>query len=382
MSERARARAIKKYLEDEELTERQRETIQRFDKHKWDLRHWKSHETRLSFAKSLNDLGKYIQKPYEDMTQDDIINFLDSKNIAETTRTSYIYKFRTFFKWLYKLPDDKYPPCVSELKPGSTEAEITKSHLVTIEEMKKLITCAPQNYRDPAVPPVLQESMFRPGEFLSMNVGDVEERDYGFLISCRKSKTVLRSVPLIWSARYLGEWLNHHPYRDDPDAPLWISLSPRNFGERLTVGGLNMLIHRIARRAGIKKRIYSYLFRHTGATWLATHKRNEAIMRILCGWSRNSTMPTRYTHIAGVDGEDAVLEIHGIKKKPTTTLMPSKFCPRCDEENGHEKIYCGKCGTNLDIPVSQLAEDKKVQKQIAEMQEEIDFLKSEPRFDG
>ena len=46
-------RYTKKYLTSDELTGRQRETIQRFDKNKFDLRHWNSIKTRLAYAKSL-----------------------------------------------------------------------------------------------------------------------------------------------------------------------------------------------------------------------------------------------------------------------------------------------------------------------------------------
>ena len=182
MSEKA-LRYIKTYLESEELTERQRETIQRFDKNKTDWRHWNSDQTRLAYAKNLYFLGRYCPKPYEDMTEEDIINFLDSKNINETTRSTHIVHFRTFFSWLYGLPEGKYPDCISNLKPKNTLSELTKSDLITPDEMKRMITCAPPNYRDPAIPPVLQESCFRPSEFLSMNVGDVEEKYYGFYVA-------------------------------------------------------------------------------------------------------------------------------------------------------------------------------------------------------
>ncbi|GAI81024.1 unnamed protein product, partial [marine sediment metagenome] len=216
-------------------------------------------------------------------------------------------------------------------------------------DTKRMIACA-LNPRDPAIVSVTKEGAFRPHEFLSSNIRDVEERDYGFYVSCRDSKTVLRGIPIIWSARYLGEWLNHHPYRDNPDAPLWISLSRKNFGKRLKVASLNCVVQRLAKRAGIKKRVYPYLFRHSGATDMVINNIHLVIMSKICGWSPTSTMPARYVHLAGVDVEDAVLKAHGVSIKPKKRMMEPKVCPRCKEENGPEKIHCGKCGTNLDKP--------------------------------
>ena len=166
---------LKKYLESDELTESQREALKRFDKYKVASGHWNSIRTRLNYARFLGYLGRYCPKPFEDMTEEDIINFLDSRNINETSRSTYVIIFRCFFSWLYGLPKGQYPDCVSNLKPKNVPSKITKSDLITEEDTKRMIACA-LNLRDRAIPPVLQESAFRPSEFLSTNVGDVEEK--------------------------------------------------------------------------------------------------------------------------------------------------------------------------------------------------------------
>ena len=369
-------RSFKKYLEDPMLTERQLEIMRRFDKEKVATGDWNSIYTRYNYARALCHLGRSCPKPFEEMTKDDIINFFTDKKYSKTTKSSYLLCFKTFFRWVYGLPEGQYPECVSWIKLKNVQSELTKSDLITEEEMKRMIAYT-QNPRDRAIVPVLLETTFRPHELISSNVGDVEEKDYGFYVSCRRSKTVLRSVPLVWSARYLAQWLNHHPYRDDPDAPLWISIANCSFGKRLSVNSLNDLVKRLARCAGVKKRVYSYLFRHTGATDLAIDNFHETKMRRYCGWSPTSNMPARYVHLAGVDVEDAILEIRGIKRKPRKQMMEPKFCPRCGEENGPELTYCKRCGTNLDSPVGKISEVKELKKILFEMRGEIDDLKNE-----
>lgn len=342
-------RALKKYFEDPRLTERQREALKRFDKDKVDAEDWNSIHTRLNYAKALSYLGWSCPKPFEKMMKEDITNFFTEKEYSKSTRVSFKAAFKQFFRWLYGLPVGQYPECVSWIKLKRVKSKLTKSDLVTEEETKRMIACA-QNPRDPAIVSVLLESTFRPSEFLSMNVGDVEEKHYGFYVSCRDSKTVLRGVPLVWSSRYLGKWLNHHPYKDNPDAPLWISISNYSFGKRLVINSLTGLVKRIAIRAGVKKRVYPYLFRHSGATNLAVDDFHEAKMRRYCGWSPTSTMPARYIHLAGSDVENSILELRGVKVKPRKPMMEPKVCPRCEEENGPELTYCGKCGASLDKP--------------------------------
>jgi len=166
-------------------------------------------------------------------------------------------------------------------------------------------------------------------------------------------------------------------YRDDPVAPLWTSSPRRLFDKRLDINSLIYLIHGMARRAGIKKRMYPYLFRHSGATDLAIENIHEAKMRKLCGWSPTSNMPARYVHLAGVDVENAVLEARGVKVEQKKRMMAPKFCPRCEEENGPELTYCSRCGTNLDTPIYTQSEIKELRRENKEMEKRLTILEKQ-----
>ncbi|MEM2613605.1 MAG: hypothetical protein QXO15_05170 [Nitrososphaerota archaeon] len=58
----------------------------------------------------------------------------------------------------------------------------------------------------------------------------------------------------------------NHPLRENPDAPFWISIGTRNRNSPLTYGAVRTLLKLLARKAGIKKRVYPHLFRHSRAT--------------------------------------------------------------------------------------------------------------------
>lgn len=49
---------------------------------------------------------------------------------------------------------------------------------------------------------------------------------------CVSGKTTYRTLPLIASIPYVKEWLNVHPFTNNQEAPIFISISRKNFGDR------------------------------------------------------------------------------------------------------------------------------------------------------
>ncbi|MEM4143462.1 MAG: hypothetical protein QW445_04905 [Candidatus Bathyarchaeia archaeon] len=150
------------------------------------------------------------------------------------------------------------------------------------------------------------------------------------------------------SYRPLLEWLEEHPYRAEPEAPLWCSLSRYNKGARLGYMHFRLIIKRIAKKAGISKAVWPYLFRHSTLTQLAKTF-TEAKLERYAGWVHGSKMAARYVHFSARDLEDAVLELYG--KKPvseTSGVVSMVKCPRCSRESPAGMVYCGFCGLALD----------------------------------
>lgn len=80
-----------------------------------------------------------------------------------------------------------------------------------------------------------------------------------------RGKTGYRRVRAVWNVEYLKAWLEVHPERYNPDAPLWVTLdSKENLLEPLQYAAIRMKLQRIAKKARINKRIHPHLFRHQG----------------------------------------------------------------------------------------------------------------------
>ena len=109
---------------------------------------------------------------------------------------------------------------------------------------------------------------------------------------------------------------------------------------------LHAQIRRIARRAGIKKRIYPHLFRHTRATRLLA-KVPESIGAKYMGWVNGSKMVGVYVHLASEDVEEAILKMYGIKTNGNGKDLEVRQCPRCLQVNPATSRFCSRCGLPL-----------------------------------
>jgi len=258
--------------------------------------------------------------------------------------------------------------------------KVTPENLLTQEEITAILK-AVTNKRDRAIIYVLFEAALRPSELLTMRVGSVLFKDEYCLIAAN-GKTGIKRMPLVTSSKPLLQWLQEHPYRDDPQAPLWCSLSVNHIGERLSYTHFCKIIKNLAQKAGVKRNVWPYLYRHTSLTAMAKVF-TESRLEQFAGWTYGSKMTRRYVHFSARDLEDAMLELHGLK-------MPSKAeglaklieCPRCNSKNPFGDTRCTTCGMILDketalkFEATERQKEGKLQEQNLELKQRLDKLES------
>jgi integrase/recombinase XerD len=150
-------------------------------------------------------------------------------------------------------------------------------------------------------------------------------------------KTGPRRIRLIACVPALAQWLSVHPFRNDPNSPLWVGLGTVGRNEPLSYNGARAMLGRLVKKAGVNKRVYSHLMRHSRATELATFL-TDAQMDEVLGWVQGSDRTTTYVHLCGRDVDCALLAAMGIT--PDKEEKKGKSC----EENGDitTKNECGK----------------------------------------
>jgi hypothetical protein len=194
-----------------------------------------------------------------------------------------------------------------------------------------------------------------------MKVLHVEFDKYSAVVRV-DGKTGPRRVRLTIATPALASWLSIHPFRNDPEAPLWIGVGTVGRNQPLSYDGARALLRRLAKKTGLKKRIYSHLMRHSRATELANIL-TEAQMKEHLGWVPGSDMPSTYVHLSGRDVDGALLKAHGITvdQEPTLRMgLTLGKCPRCGKDISSETQFCPTCGMVLDAKAAVRLEEERM----------------------
>ena len=118
----------------------------------------------------------------------------------------------------------------------------------------------------------------------------------------------------------MADWINAHPLKNNAESPLWIMLDKKNFGKAITYQAANKQLKRKGEEANLGKRIFLNLFRHSEATRAATWLTDNE-MRIRHGWTSDSKMASRYTHLTQSDLDKKILQHHGIIEEEKKDIL-------------------------------------------------------------
>jgi integrase/recombinase XerD len=334
---------------------------------------------QVRYTYVLRKLSSLLGKEFRRTTKADmirVISDLEKQDTAYDTKLSEKQCIKRFYKWLRNTEDD-YPIEVKWIRAKrNNNHKILPEHLLTEDEVKKLAEAC-QNQRDRALILVLYESGCRVGEILTLKVGDVQYDTHG-AVMILKGKTGPRRVRIIFSARTLSEWLNHHPSRLDPEAPLWTSFESARSTKQLEYYAFRKMLSVTANRSGIVKRVNPHSFRHARASNLA-NVLTEAQMKEYLGWVGDSRMASTYVHLSGRNIDNALLRLNGIKTEEEVNseehTLRIKTCSRCQEVNSPTSGFCARCGCPLDVRTAMLMHDEESKTDLV-----MDELAADPEF--
>ncbi len=307
-------------------------------------------------------LAKRLRKPFRQATKDDLIALvgnLERSDYAEHTKYDLKVMLKMFYKWL-KGNDESAPPEIAWLKKSKKNLNHKlPEDLLSEDEVLQMVEAA-INPRDKTLILVLYETGCRIGELLSLQMKNVNFDQYGAVLRVT-GKTGDRRVRIISSAPVLASWLNAHPRANDPDAWLWFQYKNNKKTDKcLRHGTVYATLKKIAKRAGIQKKVYPHLFRHSRATALA-NKLTEAQMKEHFGWVQGSEMAATYVHLSGRDVDNAFLKIHGLVQAENAQeeKLKLRICQRCKDHNSPSSKFCTKCGLPLDEQTMAMIENKR-----------------------
>ncbi len=292
---------------------------------------------------ALIHISRFLNKPFEKADLDDIAKVaarIEEQKWSHSTRRNTKIALKKFYKQLRGT--EEYPEEVRWIRAPRKSTENNLPDILTEEEVLKLVKVA-NNPRDKALVFALYESGCRVGEFLPLRIKNLHFDENGVSINVT-GKTGPRRILLLASAPLIAQWFDNHPLKEDGEAYLWIAKNNRLLG----YAGVNKILNTLATKAGVKKRIYPHLFRHSRITHLAK-RLTESQLKQLFGWTQASSMAAIYVHLSGRDVDNALLELHGLSNPKTNEpKIKLKNCPRCQERNSPDATYCNRCAFPLD----------------------------------
>ena len=285
--------------------------------------------------------------------KEDIIKIVDKINampLSEITKTKCKITLKVVFKHFVG-EDEFYPKEVRWIKTTSKNTnQILPSDLLTNDDIAKLLQ-ATRNLRDRAIISLMADAPLRPHELLGLKVGSVIlDGAQPFLLVGTDTKTGQRHIPLFDSVAAVSSYIESVKGLKVSD-PLFVDyeqLQQRDIIKPMNYDSMRMMLIKVNRRAGLKKRLNPYIFRHSVITRYSNSLTNAQVEKI-SGWKPGSSMHSIYQHLSSSDLDAALAKAKGLKVAETQNDIKAKVCSRCEFSNPAYQKYCGKCGSPLDV---------------------------------
>lgn len=195
---------------------------------------------------------------------------------------AHVRVIKIFFNWCqrqYDIAPIKNP--VRNLRMPPMEQQVPKA--IDLDDLQKLLLTASDGTitgrRDLAILAFLIDTGCRAGGLISLRKEDLHmERRQAVL---REKGNRIRAVPFSReAATLLRHWLAVCP---DKSKTVFCSLGTNHHAKQLTVSGLNQILKRLAKKAGVKGRCNPHSFRHGFAKFYLTSKGDTFTLAQLMG---------------------------------------------------------------------------------------------------
>lgn len=338
----------------------------------------------------LMGLCRYYKGDFHLLTRETATKLVADLNRVESykeqTKADYRKNFKRFMLW-YKDFDPRldsdnrevrkeakllYKYLEKDMKCGCKVQKIDYNLVLKDSDIDKIIDKGCRSLKEKAFIKLLHETGARAGEFLNIRIKNIEFKDNKARVWV-DGKTGQRPIPFVRSIGYLSNYLENHPFKDDPQSFLWVGENRKHINEPLLHKGGQKLIDRVFERAGYIQTEYFegtsengkkikrvvkrtrlkpsnyHWFRHSRASLLAP-KVPQTILCDFMGWEYDSDQPKRYVHLCPEDVENAYFKTQGIINQDKEEDIPLKC--GCGEYNNKASRYCFKCGRPVSVDIA------------------------------
>ncbi|MDN5846323.1 MAG: hypothetical protein L0H53_08630 [Candidatus Nitrosocosmicus sp.] len=327
-----------------------------------------------------------------------------------TTYNDYLHRLKHFFRWLYNrsgserdIPMDEWktPDFLQSIKPKKTKrlSPYSETEIWEKDEFLSIIKYEPYK-RNKAALALMWDLNARNHEITLLRIKNIRLKEkYGEGEIPFESKTGSGPILLTTSFLYVRDWLNEHPFKNEPNARVVCNL---HNGAPIKPEALQTMMNQLKRRilrmvetGEIKdeneknkllylvtnKRFNPYCIRHSSISSDSDHLPEYALKKKV-RWSINSRQGSRYIKTRWTNElKNKILEYNGIITDKNRLPRPSIVnCPRCDLSNVIDNKYCSSCSYPLKpeaFDEIKRSEDEKIDRLRQEYETNMIGLKEE-----
>jgi integrase/recombinase XerD len=326
-------------------------------------------------------LLKSPKKPFRAFERDDFnpwLKFLKEKHKPSTFNT-YLNVVKRLFRFALDLEDDETPSCMKGIKHSRIDQREREQWLsqsiLNKEEILRLIQATP-NKKYKAMVATLFDGALRKSELMNINIKeDLNINDDYIDLTVRNGKGGKTDIiTLVESVPYIKAWLSEHPFyegtRTLPSTPLWtrsvaplfemVEVEGKKIKKvyRLKKWSIEWLLPNLAKKAGIKKKIWPHLTRHSKISSMVNDEGYTLLEAKHHARHRSLNSTILYLHLEKNNQlRNKMLEKAGklkVEKKVTENPFKVILCPRCSEENIPTNKFCLRCGWDFSKDLKQV----------------------------
>jgi integrase/recombinase XerD len=225
--------------------------------------------------------------------------------LARQSVIAYIRPVNQFLAWAVRIG------MIERLKASQPRAHRKLVHVLSRQEIQLMEDVASRE-RDRLIVRVLADTGIRLGELIALRFESVIDRDGRHYLQVTGKGQRERLVPITPALyerlqRYIGSARPTHSASDN--LFLAVRRSPGGHLDPLGESGVCQMIDTLGKVAGIRKRIYPHLFRHSFATWALSKGMNPVQLKDILGHSSLVMITNFYSHLAPEDAHAALISL-------------------------------------------------------------------------
>lgn len=218
---------------------------------------------------------------------------------------SYARHINVFLKWAREDGEAPVTGRLQNIKPKRKVLDVlSREEVDAIED-------AAETERDKLMIRLLADTGLRLGELLELRLGDLSIQGRSHYLRVHGKGDVERLVPIPRLYPRVRRFIDRSRPSDTASDRLFLSRRRRPAGdyEPLTKSGVEQMLRIAAMRAGVQRRVYPHLFRHSFATWSLRGGMGPLQLMQIMGHTSLDMITNVYSHLVPQDSHDAMVRL-------------------------------------------------------------------------